>query len=118
MPRSDPSRPAPALESDRGGYLPIGVAGGSPDVFAKLGKWASLFEPFGIRWMRPSGGGVDVAPLAADGTALLGVVVDSQRYFDVHHSALDVLSAVHPRELELLSVTLAAYAYVLAQEGI
>ncbi len=107
-----------ALESDGGGYLPIGVAGGPPDVLAKVGKWVSLFEPLGIRWMRPGGGGVDVAPLAATGTALLGVVVDSQRYFDVHHSALDVLSAVHPRELELLSVALAVYAYVLAQEGV
>jgi hypothetical protein len=107
-----------AMESDGGGYLPVAVAGGPPDVYAKLKKWAGLFEPLGIRWMRPGGGGVDVAPLAKDGTALLGIIADSQRYFDVHHSALDVLSEVHPRELELLSVALAAYAYLIAQEGI
>jgi carboxypeptidase Q len=107
-----------AMESDSGGYLPIALAGGPPDVCAKLEKWAGLFEPLGIHRMRPGGGGVDVAPLAAGGTALLGIIVDSQRYFDIHHSALDVLSAVHPRELELLSVALAAYAYIVAQEGI
>jgi carboxypeptidase Q len=107
-----------AMESDGGGSLPIGVAGGPPDVYARLKKWTFLFEPLGIRWMRPGGGGVDVAPLAAAGTVLLGIIVDSQRYFDVHHSALDVLPAVHPRELELLSIALAAYAYILAQEGV
>jgi len=107
-----------AMESDGGGFLPVAVAGGPPGVFAKLQKWASLFEPLGIHRMRPGGGGVDVGPLAAGGTVLLGVVTDSQKYFDVHHSALDVLSAVHPRELELLSVALAAYAYLVAQEGI
>lgn len=107
-----------AMESDGGGYLPVAVAGGKPEVFEKVRKWASLFEPLGIHWMRPGGGGVDVGPLANGGTALLGVVTDSQKYFDVHHSALDVLTAVHPRELELLSVCLAAYAYIVAQEGI
>ncbi len=107
-----------AMESDGGGFLPIAVAGGPPEAFAKLRERASLFEPLGIRWMRPGGGGVDVAPLAAGGTALLGIVTDSQKYFDVHHSALDVLAAVHPRELELLSIALAAYAYLVAQEGL
>ena len=107
-----------AMESDGGGFLPIAVAGGPPEAFAKLRERASLFEPLGIRWMRPGGGGVDVAPLAAGGTALLGIVTDSQKYFDVHHSALDVLASVHPRELELLSIALAAYAYLVAQEGL
>ncbi len=107
-----------AMEADDGGFLPIAIAGGPPDVYARLGKWARLFEPLGIYRMRPGGGGVDVTPLAAGGTALLGVIVDTQRGFDVHHSALDVLSSVHPRELELLSVALAAYSYLIAQEGI
>ena len=37
-------------------------------------------------------------------------IPDSQRYFDYHHSANDVLSAVHPRELELGAVVQAVMA--------
>jgi hypothetical protein len=107
-----------AIELDSGGFLPVAVGGGKPEVFEKLKKWEYVFKPLGITTMRPGGGGVDVAPLAAQGTALLGISPDSQRYFDVHHSGLDVLESVHPRELELNAITLAIYAYILAQEGI
>jgi carboxypeptidase Q len=107
-----------AIESDAGGFLPLGIATGSKKTSASIRKWLPLFEPLGIRWSRPGGGGVDVGPLSAGGTALLGIVTDSQRYFDAHHSALDVLAAVHPRELEIGAVAIAAYAYVLAQEGL
>jgi hypothetical protein len=47
-----------------------------------------------------------------------GLIPDAQRYFDVHHSANDVLAAVNPRELELGAIALAIIAFVLAQEGI
>ncbi len=107
-----------AMESDGGAGLPVAVAGGSPEAFAKVRNWQPLFEALGIHWMRKGGGGVDVGPLAAGGTVLLGIATDSQRYFDFHHSALDVLTAVHPRELELLAVDMAAYAYLVAQEGL
>jgi len=107
-----------AIELDSGGFLPIAVGGGKPEVFEKLKKWEYVFKPLGITMMRPGGGGVDVAPLAAQGTALLGISPDSQRYFDVHHSGLDILESVHPRELELGAISLAIYAYILAQEGI
>jgi len=107
-----------AIELDSGGFLPVAVGGGKPEVFEKLKKWEYVFKPLGITMMRPGGGGVDVAPLAAQGTALLGISPDSQRYFDVHHSGLDILESVHPRELELNAITLAIYAYILAQEGI
>jgi hypothetical protein len=50
-------------------------------------------------------------------TLLIGLVPDSQRYFDVHHSALDVLDAVHPRELELGAIALALMAALLANSG-
>ena len=107
-----------AIELDSGGFLPVAVGGGKPEVFEKLKRWEYVFKPLGITLMRPGGGGVDVAPLAAQGTALLGINPDSQRYFDVHHSGHDVLESVHPRELELGAISLAIYAYILAQEGI
>ena len=110
-----------AMESDRGGFVPVAFAAGgngSDAVFEKLKTWAPLFRPLGIREFVRGGGGVDVAPLAAGGAVFASVIPDAQRYFDVHHSALDVLESVHPRELELNAIALAVFAYVLAQEGI
>ncbi|NTV82075.1 MAG: peptidase M28 family protein, partial [Candidatus Aminicenantes bacterium] len=63
----------------------------------------------------PGGGGVDVAPLVRGGAVPAAVMVNAQAYFDVHHSALDVASSVHPRELELQAVILASLAYILAE---
>jgi hypothetical protein len=48
----------------------------------------------------------------------MGIVPDSQRYFDVHHSRRDVLASVHPRELELGAIATAILALLLAEEGI
>jgi carboxypeptidase Q len=110
-----------AMESDRGGFVPVAFAAGGNGgaaVFEKLRGWAPLLRPLGIREFVRGGGGVDVAPLAEGGTVFASVIPDAQRYFDVHHSALDVLESVHPRELELNAIALAVFAYVLAQEGI
>ena len=61
---------------------------------------------------------MDISPLAESGTILMSLVPDSQRYFEVHHSGLDVLEKVNSRELELGATTMALLAYLLAQEGI
>jgi hypothetical protein len=68
-------------------------------------------------WIRPGGGGVDIGPLGNQGTLLIGLVPESQRYFDVHHSGKDTLETVNPRELELGAVALALFAFVLSEEG-
>jgi hypothetical protein len=109
-----------AAESDRGGFVPTGLAIGGRDRRAldRLGPLAGLLRPFGVCELVPGGGGVDVGPLVAGGAAPAAVLVNAQPYFDVHHSALDVLSSVEPRELELQAVILAALAYIVAQEGI
>lgn len=108
-----------AMESDRGGFLPIGIgAGADPSLVEKLRKLEYLWSPLGIHWVRTGGGGVDIAPLGEQGTHLMSVIPDAHRYFDVHHSALDVLDAVHPRELELGAVVMAVLAFILAQEGV
>ncbi len=108
-----------AIEADRGGFLPLGFGvGGNPRTIRRLQRWEYLLQSIGMCWIRQGGGGVDIAPLANQGAILIGLVPDSQSYFDLHHSALDVLSAVHPRHLELGAVAMAVFAYVLAQEGI
>jgi carboxypeptidase Q len=108
-----------AIESDRGGFLPLGFnVGGGEAALAKVKQWEYLFKPLGLCWIKPGGGGVDISPLAASGTIMMGLVPDSQRYFDYHHCSQDVLQAVHPRELELGAIDMALLGYVLADAGI
>jgi hypothetical protein len=109
-----------AAESDRGGFAPVGLAigGRGSRVLEKITSYADLFRPLGVSFIVPGGGGVDVGPLIEQGAEPAAVMLNAQAYFDVHHSALDVVSSVHPRELELQAVILAALAYILAQEGI
>jgi carboxypeptidase Q len=108
-----------AIESDRGGFLPIGIgAGGKGAAFDRVKSWEPLLQRVGLQWVRPGGGGVDIGPLAESGTVLMGLVPDSQRYFDVHHSGTDTLDKVHPRELELGATALALLAYLLSEAGL
>ncbi len=108
-----------AIESDRGGFMPLGFGiGGGPQTVKHIQQWQALFEQLGMYWLRAGGGGVDIAPLAKQGTILIGLVPDCQRYFDFHHSGRDVLEAIHPRELELGAIAMAVLAYLIAQEGV
>ena len=104
-----------AAESDRGGFAPVGLALGG---FARktIEPLAGLFRPFGVYFVAAGGGGVDVGPLIERGAAPAAVLVNTAAYFDVHHSALDTASSVHPRELELQAVILAGLAAILAEE--
>jgi len=104
-----------AAESDRGGFVPVGLALGG---FARkrIEPLAGLFRPFGVFFVTGGGGGVDVGPLIEGGAAPAAVLVNAAAYFDVHHSALDAVSSVHPRELELQAVILAGLAAILAEE--
>jgi carboxypeptidase Q len=106
-----------AIESDRGGFLPLGIgAGATGAAFDRIKGWEPLFRIMGLGWIRPGGGGVDIAPLGSSGALLLSLVPDSQRYFEVHHSGLDTLDRVNSRELELGATVLALLSYLLAQE--
>lgn len=108
-----------AIESDRGGFLPLGMGvSATGAAFDRVKAWEPLLQRVGLQWVRPGGGGVDIAPLGASGTVLMGLIPDSQRYFDVHHSGTDTLDKVNPRELELGAVAMALLSYLLAQEGL
>jgi carboxypeptidase Q len=108
-----------ALESDWGGFLPLRLGIGlPPKEYERFLRWEPLFRSVGLQGLSRGGGGVDIGPLGAQGTILCGLITDSQRYFDVHHSAKDVLETVHPRELELGTIAMALFAYLVAEEGI
>lgn len=95
-----------AVESDRGGFTPRGFAvDGLPEVqaegLARLRAWTGELNGYGLHWAEPGHAGVDIGFLKDQGVLLLGLVPDSQRYFDYHHASNDRIEAVNKRELEL-----------------
>ena len=107
-----------AIESDRGGFTPIGFDVDSDSLtLNKITSWISVLENSGINWIKKGGSGVDIQYIK-NTTAKLGYVPDAQRYMDVHHSANDTFESVHPRELELGSASIAIMAYLISEEGL
>ena len=108
-----------ALESDSGGFLPIGFSStGSDEQRNKIMGWKDYFLPYNIWQFERRGGGADIGPLRDQGTVLIGLSPDSQKYFIYHHTNADVFEAVDQRELELGAAAMASMVYLLEQEGI
>ncbi|MBU6324004.1 MAG: M20/M25/M40 family metallo-hydrolase [Bacteroidetes bacterium] len=111
-----------AIESDRGGFTPRGFSIDAEDAgIAQIKTWTSLLAPYGIHQFEKGGAGVDVAPLKHGPNSMnksmlqMGLIPDSQRYFDYHHAETDVFESVNRRELHLGAATLAAMIYLLDQ---
>ena len=77
-----------------------------------------MFLPYGIYDFSGDGGGTDIEPLQKLGTVMLGLEPDSQRYFDVHHTAADTFDKVNKRELELGAAGMAMMTYLLSEYGL
>lgn len=108
-----------AIESDRGGFTPLGFGiVGTQAQKAKIQSWQPLFATYGIHELGPGGGGADIGPLAQQGATLLGLIPDSQRYFDYHHAASDTFETVSKRELELGGAAMAAMVYLIDKYGL
>ena len=109
-----------AIESDRGGFTPRGfTVKASSDALTRISRWAYLFEPMDAARIQPGYGGVDIDPLNRKfGIPVIGLLVDSHRYFDYHHSDNDTFDKVNERELHLGAAAMAILAYVLAMEGV
>ena len=107
-----------AIESDRGGFTPLGFDVDSDSLtLNKIKSWISVLERSGIHWIKKGGSGVDVQYIK-NSKAKIGYVPDYQRYMDVHHSANDTFESVHPRELELGAASIAIMAYLISEEGL
>lgn len=108
-----------ALESDSGGFTPRGFGFQSSDAFLKkVQAWEPLFKPYLIHYFEKGHGGADIGPLKNDQIVLAGLVPDSQRYFDYHHTAIDTFDAINKRELELGAATMASMVYLVDKYGI
>ncbi|MFC7668690.1 M20/M25/M40 family metallo-hydrolase [Hymenobacter humi] len=109
-----------AIESD-GGFTPRGFsAEAEPAIVAKLAKWGPLLKPYHASDLTVGHGGTDIGPLktAVQPKALIGYDGDSQRYFDIHHTAADTFDKVNRRELELGGASMASLIYLLSKYGL
>ena len=107
-----------AIETDAGGFSPRGFdMEGTTAQFEKLKTFTSLLKPFNLHYFEQGGSGTDIEPLKDGKVALIGLVTDSQRYFEVHHSALDVFEKVNKRELHMGAASLAALIYLIDKNG-
>jgi carboxypeptidase Q len=108
-----------ALESDRGGFSPLGLAvQGDSTLVAYVQRWLPFFAQLGTGRIEKGSGGVDISPIVATGVPGFGLIVDDFRYFDYHHSDNDTLDKVHPRELEMGAIVEALLCYLIAEEGL
>lgn len=107
-----------AIETDRGGFLPLGFdVVGNAEQLKFVRSFAGLLKDYDLLKFNPGYGGVDIGPLRAyyPDMIQLGMAVNSQRYFDYHHSAADVFENVNKRELELGAAAMAAIIYLMDQ---
>ena len=108
-----------AIEADRGGFTPLGFSiDASDNQLQKIQSWKNLLLPYGLYYFEKGGSGVDVGGLKKFGVPLIGLVTDSQRYFDYHHAASDTFDKVHPRELQLGSASIAALVWLIDIYGL
>ncbi len=108
-----------AIESDRGGFTPRGFTiSADTATRKKIQRWKSLLEPYGLTDFSQEGGGADIGPLSPQGTALIGFLPDSQRYFNYHHTQEDTFNKVDKRELELGAASMAALVFLIDKYGL
>jgi len=111
-----------AIETDAGGFTPrgFGFTGLPAGSLQKMNTtWKALLEPYAADRLTDGGGGTDIEPLKSTvpSVVLIEYLPDSQRYFDIHHSAKDVFENVNQRELELGSAAIASLVYLIDQHG-
>jgi len=105
-----------AVETDAGGSSPLGFRiDATPEQVNLVQSFRPYFEPYGIYSFKEGGSGADVGQLKNGSVLLAGLSPNSQRYFDYHHAASDVVEAVNPRELELGAAALAVFIYLIDQ---
>lgn len=107
-----------AIESDEGGFTPTGFTiQSSADTVKMIEKWKDLFLPYGVYNFKKGWSGVDIYYMEGSGFPLIGLMTDSQRYFDYQHSEADTFDKVNKRELQLGSATMASLIYLIDKNG-
>ncbi|MCO6500075.1 MAG: M20/M25/M40 family metallo-hydrolase [Vicingus serpentipes] len=105
-----------AIESDRGGFLPIGFdIDGSIEQVKMINEFKNLLSNFELYRFNKGFGGVDIRPLKEyyPNMIQLGMTINSQVYFNYHHTNNDIFENVNKRELELGAAAMATMIYLM-----
>jgi carboxypeptidase Q len=117
------SRHVAAMESDSGGFAPLGfeleMAESSSEkqkvtAMAYMKSIAAAIPELHLVRNRVGHSGTDVEPLVAGGAVGIGLGVDGRTYFDIHHTDADTLDKVDPATLADGVAAVAAMAFALA----
>ncbi len=104
-----------AFECDAGIGTPLGfVTDGVPAWSGEARAFGTLLSSIGAGAVTPGFPGEDVDELKGGGVPRLGLAVDIDHYFDVHHSVADTLDKIDPNNLRRGVAALATMAFVLA----
>lgn len=105
-----------ALGTDAGGYSPRGFSlDMSPQRRRQVFEWKNYFLPYGVYDFDQTDAIQDISPLKKLDIPLAELVVDTQRYFDYHHSVQDTFDKVNKRELLLGSVAMTQMVLMIDQ---
>ncbi len=112
-----------AMESDEGAEYPLGFGCGmTKEQFAKVQSWKKYFEPYfadKFVFSEGSGEGADIELLQANfKTPQFGLFTTGQKYFNLHHSAIDVYENVNAQELHLGAAVMASMVYLVDKYGL
>jgi carboxypeptidase Q len=103
-----------ALETDAGGFTPRGFGVDTTNgLYNKVIKWEKLLQPYFADRIGKDGGGADLMALEELGVPCIGFEPDTQRYFDIHHTAADTFDKINKRELELGAAAIGALLHLL-----
>lgn len=103
-----------ALGTDAGGYSPRGFSlDMSPQRRRLISPWKEYFLPYGTYDFDQTEAIQDISPLKKLDIPLAELVVDTQRYFDYHHSEQDTFDKVNKRELLLGAVAMTQMIFMV-----
>ena len=103
-----------ALGTDAGGYSPRGFSLDMPPQRRRLVyPWKEYFLPYGVYDFDQTEAIQDISPLKKLDIPLAELVVDTQRYFDYHHSEQDTFDKVNKRELLLGAVAITQMIFMV-----
>ena len=106
-----------AIESDSGVTRPVGFALASsapPAARATVREIATLLRGIGADRILDGGGGADIGPIMREGVLGMSLVVDTSRYFDIHHTPADTMDKIDPSQMALCVAAMAVMAYTVA----
>jgi carboxypeptidase Q len=103
-----------AIETDAGGYTPRGFGVDTLNGLYKMASgWKPLLAPYYVDRIEMHGGGADLIDLEKLGVPCIGFEPDTQRYFDIHHTAQDTFDKINKRELDLGGAGIMSMMYLM-----